>query len=692
MMNSNLFYELEFLGFDPLCIRETLRVCNDFDTALSMLNSNKVIKIESQLIIQGVPKRLAKKLALSFQSTEEAMRKYEEYLPVSQMIREKGLEMGFDTILVERAIDMLLPFDSAMHFIITEDPNNIPIDSLQSLPHRTISYQPVRPPMLNPYSMSQNQNTNRFMPNPNLPKLPSPNFIPKCTNQPNPPIENYPHHLPNPNPPFYNFEPSNPIPSLPKPPMPRSPPNISIPQIYPRNQHLNCDPSRQPMANYPQNYNFTDFRTESSMQNRLGPPMMNQVRDHYSSGPSSPVNQIYNSPNQVRNNYSSGPSSPVNQIYNSSDQVRNHYSSGPSSPVNQIYHSPNQGLGYLNRDSPPFRMQNPYENPPFPPVNYPSSVPNPLPPPPPFPPFYQPQPIPNTFPSIPNTLSSRNSNPNIYTPVITLGNQEIEDPYNHLDSVESIRISHKNQPIPQPNMPSSPKNQIPPNFSSNSNTFIPQPEIPLNPQPPIPNYHSNFSSYNNSINIPPISNLPSNHIQNPNYPQYEIYDSSVSIRLNNNNNQPTEINLQREHLGRNFEEAYENLTIHRTIRTLNQRGVDLPYPDLESNPQMSDFLRLDIMLNDLYERNFLLDLLRVLFQPQGLSEESIKKFPKEVYKKSLNLNSDTCVICYDDFEEGVEIYILTCHHPFHSECIAKWLQGSTKCPLCKHDLSENNGE
>lgn len=49
----------------------------------------------------------------------------------------------------------------------------------------------------------------------------------------------------------------------------------------------------------------------------------------------------------------------------------------------------------------------------------------------------------------------------------------------------------------------------------------------------------------------------------------------------------------------------------------------------------------------------------------------------------------SCVICLVDYLAGDSVVVLTCHHKFHEECGFKWLEESTKCPLCKLDIAES---
>ena len=43
-------------------------------------------------------------------------------------------------------------------------------------------------------------------------------------------------------------------------------------------------------------------------------------------------------------------------------------------------------------------------------------------------------------------------------------------------------------------------------------------------------------------------------------------------------------------------------------------------------------------------------------------------------------------MCLMEFEDGEDIVRLSCRHMYHPPCIQQWLQRSTKCPSCRHDL------
>ncbi|CAD5325098.1 unnamed protein product [Arabidopsis thaliana] len=54
------------------------------------------------------------------------------------------------------------------------------------------------------------------------------------------------------------------------------------------------------------------------------------------------------------------------------------------------------------------------------------------------------------------------------------------------------------------------------------------------------------------------------------------------------------------------------------------------------------------------------------------------------YVFSHNKNEiDRCVVCQMEFEERESLVVLRpCDHPYHSECITKWLETKKICPIC----------
>ncbi|TKY56122.1 E3 ubiquitin ligase BIG BROTHER-related [Spatholobus suberectus] len=48
---------------------------------------------------------------------------------------------------------------------------------------------------------------------------------------------------------------------------------------------------------------------------------------------------------------------------------------------------------------------------------------------------------------------------------------------------------------------------------------------------------------------------------------------------------------------------------------------------------------------------------------------------------------DRCVICQVEYEEGEALVAIQCEHPYHTDCISKWLQIKKVCPICNTEIS-----
>ncbi|XP_045801288.1 probable E3 ubiquitin-protein ligase ZFP1 [Trifolium pratense] len=81
----------------------------------------------------------------------------------------------------------------------------------------------------------------------------------------------------------------------------------------------------------------------------------------------------------------------------------------------------------------------------------------------------------------------------------------------------------------------------------------------------------------------------------------------------------------------------------------------------------------------------------------GLSEETIaNQLKTKVYSTkatAINLEevasddqeTDSCIICQDDFTDQEKIGILRCEHKYHVDCLTKWLLVKNVCPICKSE-------
>ncbi|KAK6774624.1 hypothetical protein RDI58_029863 [Solanum bulbocastanum] len=77
---------------------------------------------------------------------------------------------------------------------------------------------------------------------------------------------------------------------------------------------------------------------------------------------------------------------------------------------------------------------------------------------------------------------------------------------------------------------------------------------------------------------------------------------------------------------------------------------------------------------------------------RGLTEEEISKSLHSSTFQSNNSKTlvDKCVVCQLEYEEGEKLVALPCDHPYHLDCIKKWLQIKKVCPICSDEISSTN--
>ncbi|KAF5183736.1 hypothetical protein FRX31_026676 [Thalictrum thalictroides] len=49
-------------------------------------------------------------------------------------------------------------------------------------------------------------------------------------------------------------------------------------------------------------------------------------------------------------------------------------------------------------------------------------------------------------------------------------------------------------------------------------------------------------------------------------------------------------------------------------------------------------------------------------------------------------SGEVCAICLNNMKEDEEARTLGCNHSFHIDCISKWVERQTTCPLCRFDM------
>ena len=66
-------------------------------------------------------------------------------------------------------------------------------------------------------------------------------------------------------------------------------------------------------------------------------------------------------------------------------------------------------------------------------------------------------------------------------------------------------------------------------------------------------------------------------------------------------------------------------------------------------------------------------------------ELEVEKMNFALYNKGKNgdLEPITCCICLDNIIFAQHIYILSCKHIYHKNCLRKWLKENSNCPYCR---------
>lgn len=75
-------------------------------------------------------------------------------------------------------------------------------------------------------------------------------------------------------------------------------------------------------------------------------------------------------------------------------------------------------------------------------------------------------------------------------------------------------------------------------------------------------------------------------------------------------------------------------------------------------------------------------------QPRGLDPATINALPITMVTRGIRgpLYSECC-ICLGVFEDGDKVKVLpSCNHPYHSDCVDRWLSAESSCPLCRASL------
>ncbi|XP_030939577.1 BRCA1-associated protein homolog 2-like [Quercus lobata] len=75
------------------------------------------------------------------------------------------------------------------------------------------------------------------------------------------------------------------------------------------------------------------------------------------------------------------------------------------------------------------------------------------------------------------------------------------------------------------------------------------------------------------------------------------------------------------------------------------------------------------------------------YEPKSIpaTKSSIEALEKIMFQPSSN-SIQECSICLEEFQTGFAVTRMPCSHVYHGKCIAKWLQTSHFCPLCRYPM------
>ncbi|WUR03108.1 E3 ubiquitin-protein ligase RNF13 [Vairimorpha necatrix] len=68
-----------------------------------------------------------------------------------------------------------------------------------------------------------------------------------------------------------------------------------------------------------------------------------------------------------------------------------------------------------------------------------------------------------------------------------------------------------------------------------------------------------------------------------------------------------------------------------------------------------------------------------------VTEIELERFKVIKFKDIKEQKEDSCLICFEVYDDDEELRILFCNHYFHKTCVDKWLcEQSSRCPYCRY--------
>ncbi|TYG69815.1 hypothetical protein ES288_D05G261400v1 [Gossypium darwinii] len=140
--------------------------------------------------------------------------------------------------------------------------------------------------------------------------------------------------------------------------------------------------------------------------------------------------------------------------------------------------------------------------------------------------------------------------------------------------------------------------------------------------------------------------------------------------------------------------SYEYIEDGGNLEFLNRQDSNDSEDDYDNDDDddNDDFEEHDIDLDDFsYEELIALGEL-IGIERRGLSEKEISSCLVPVKFQSIEHENeiDRCVICQVEYGENEGLVALpNCKHPYHLDCISKWLQMKKLCPICSTEISSS---
>lgn len=70
-----------------------------------------------------------------------------------------------------------------------------------------------------------------------------------------------------------------------------------------------------------------------------------------------------------------------------------------------------------------------------------------------------------------------------------------------------------------------------------------------------------------------------------------------------------------------------------------------------------------------------------------LSDDIFRRLKVVNYCDIVRASTTECSICLDKFNDTDKVIVLKCKHYFHKNCIEKWFEEQSTCPICRNKVS-----